>query len=270
MGVFNDFGETACADKIVMSKLMKLFSLFVLVIESTFVWAQQPLSACDTTQDWNERFYKNGQLALNGYYVYLDSSGYYDWTMFDFDPLIDSTKMERVQHRKWIEYFDKKWQPTDSSNQYYYCLCEFSGGYAKGKVYYFKKNGKLIQSALRYPNYSDEEFNGVRRIYYTKKDVIESIYYNRFTEDSLKGFYYNSSFYYTNGQLASYSLNDEFNNRYESLKYNKKGLCTYELKLNNVDHYTIKRRKRGRKVIEVREDKGIRTKTKMDTDTIDD
>ena len=242
---------------------MKFLICIMLLTLPLFSWSQQPLSEIDTIQDWQERFYKNGQLALNGYYVYRDSSGYYDWTIYDFDASIDSTKMERIQHGKWILYYDKKWQPTDSSNQYYYRLAEFRGGAKEGKVYYFKKNGKLIYNRSMSPNYDDTLFYGYRTINYTKNGTIESIYYNRYSEDSTKGFYYNRSFYYANGQLESYALIDDYNNRTEYLKYNKKGFCTSELKLNDIDHYTIKRRKRGRKVIEVRDDHGVRTKTKL-------
>lgn len=242
--------------------MMKLFVFFISMSVSTFVWSQQSISEIDTIQDWQERFYKNGQLALNGYYVYLDSSGYYDWTEYDYDASIDSTKMVRVKHGKWIEYYNKKKQPTDSSNQYYYRLDEFRGGATIGKLYCFKKNGKLAYSSLIYPKYEDSIFDGYRTIHYTQNGTIEFIKYSRFDRDSLRGFYYNSYFYYANGQLETHSLNDDFNNRYESLKYNKKGFCTYELKLNNLDHYTIKRRKRGRRVIEVREDHGVKTKTK--------
>jgi hypothetical protein len=217
------------------------------------------LKNIDTTFDFNERFYQNGKLTVTNTILYIDSVNIYSIDQIQSNQKIDTTQLERVQHRLWIEYYNKKWKPSDNSNYTYYRLGEYDYGFTVGKIYYFDKKGGVIKTALRYPYLNDTIFEGVRKISYLKGKVTW-VEYQRFTEDSLKGMYVNLTSYYPNGKIKAYSLSDDFNHDHHSLKYNKSGLCKYELKLNNTDSYLIKRKRKGKKEIIETKENGNRIK----------
>ncbi len=232
-----------------------LFSTLVFL-----VLGQQQLKDLDTTLDYKERFYENGQLITTNLwrYVYPNGKSIAAEDLY-LNPHMDTSKMEREPDGLWVEYFDEKWNPVDSSNYYYHILCEYNLGYTKGKVYYFKKD-EIMYTALRYPKLNDSIFNGFRKIVYNKGEILW-VEYSLFSEDSLQKKYYNMAYYFPNGQLKSHNLSDDHHYQYESTMYNKAGLCTYELKLNRNESYIIKRKRKGRKeIIDVRE-KGVFTKT---------
>lgn len=236
-----------------------LFSTFIFLL-----FGQQQLKDVDTAFDYQERFYRNGELKTINLWGYFDQHGI---SIAEVDipnnPHIDTSNMERVQIYLWIEYFDKKWIPCDSAEHSYYCLREYDDyGYIVGKSYYFRKNGEILYVMLRYPELNDSVFEGVRKIRYDKGKVTW-VDYELFLEDSLRGYYYNSTWYYPNGQLKLYGLSDDSLKQYETKKYSKAGYCTYELKHypNEGHSYTIKRKRKGRKEVIDQKVNGVRTKT---------
>lgn len=232
-----------------------LFSTFIFL-----VLGQQQLKDLDTTLDYKERFYKNGQLITTNLWRYVDPNGRAIAAEdILLNPQLDTSKMQREPHGLWVEYFDKKWNPIDSSNHYYRLLCQYNCGYTVGKVYYFKKD-EIMYTALRYPKLKDSVFDGFRKIVYEKGKILW-VEYSLFSDDSLKKKYYNMAYYYPTGQLKSHNLSDDHNYQYESTKYNRAGLCIYELKHNRKESYLIKRKRKGNKeIIDVREN-GVLTKT---------
>jgi hypothetical protein len=247
-----------------LSAIMKYQIIFLFSIPFCFLYGQEELKSIDTTFDFKERFYQNGKLTVTNTILYIDSVNTYTINQIQSNQKIDTTQLERVQHGLWIEYFNKKWNPSNSSNFYYYRLCEYQFGYTTGKIYYFNKKDDIIKTALRYPKMNDTIFEGVRKITYQKGKIIW-IEYNRFIEDSLKGLYVNLTSYYQDGKIKSYSLLDDFNYDHHTLKYNKTGLCKYELKLNKKDSFLIKRKRKGKKeIIETKENGNLIKIIKLD------
>lgn len=248
---------------------MKTFTtlFFFCLIFSLF--GQEQLKDIDTSFDYKERFYWKGKLMTTNTwrYVYLNGQPSIAVTNLPLNPGFDTTGMVREKDGLWVEYFDKKWNPVDSSNQYYRILAEYKVGYTQGKVYYFKKD-EIIYTGLRYPKLNGTVFNGSRKIIYNKGKV-EWVEYNLFREDSLRNKYYNSSCFFPNGELKCYSLSDDINYQYVTLKYNKSGICTYELRLNHNESCIIKRKRKGRKeIIDIKEN-GLFTKTvKVDGEVV--
>ena len=239
---------------------MKIITTLLFSTLVFLVFCQQQLKDLDTTLDYKERFYKNGQLITTNLWRYISPNGLSIAAEdISLNPQLDTSKMEREPHGLWVEYFDKKWNPVDSSNYYYRLLCQYNCGYTAGKVYYFQKD-EIMYIGLRYPKLKDSVFNGFRKTTYHKAKIL-SVEYSLFSDDSLKNKYYNMAYYYPNGQLKSYNLSDDHNYQYESTKYNKAGICTYELKHNRNESYLIKRKRNGRKeIIEARKN-GVLTKT---------
>lgn len=235
---------------------MRNLITIVLSISLSFVFGQESLSVIDTTFDYQERFYINNVLVVNNNTVYIDSINTYTFEQVQTDSVLDTNNLERVKNGLWIEYFDKKWNECESSKHYYYRLGEYDLGYTTGKIYYFNKKGEIVKTALRYPKVNDSIFEGVRKITYDK-GIITWVEYQRFTEDSLKGFYANLCSYYPNGKIKTYALVDDFNNNHHSLKYNKEGLCTYELRLNNKESFSVKRKRNGKKEIIQTKENGL-------------
>ncbi|MNU50423.1 hypothetical protein D3C71_393860 [compost metagenome] len=241
---------------------MKIVTAFLFSSLVFFTFCQQQLKDLDTTLDYKERFYKNEKLITTNLwrYVYPNTNGLSIAAEDIYlNPHLDTSKMEREQDGLWVEYFDKKWNEVDSSNYYYRILCEYDCGYTVGKVYYFRKN-EIMHTALRYPELNDSVFDGFRKIIYDK-GRISWVEYSFFSGDSLKNQYYNMASYFPDGQLKDYSLSDDHNYQYKSTRYNKAGLCIYELKLNRNESYIIKRKRKGRKeIIDIREN-GVFTRT---------
>lgn len=234
---------------------MKKLIAIAFFIPLSFLFGQESLSLIDTTFDYQERFYQNDQLIVTNTIVYIDFDYTNAYTVEQIQAnKIDTTHLKQIKHGLWIEFYDKKWRESDSSKYYYYRLKEYNLGYSTGKIYYFNKKKALVNVALAYPELGDSIFEGVRNITY-KKGIITWIQYNRFTEDSLKGLYVNLWGYYPDGSLKYYTISDDYNYNFHSLKYDTDGLCTYELKLNRNESYMIKRKRNGRKeIIEKRED----------------
>ncbi|WP_343631670.1 hypothetical protein [Fluviicola sp.] len=240
---------------------MKSITTFIFYLFIFWAFGQQQLKDIDTSFDYKERFYRKEKLITRNSWRYVRDNGQPSIGVNDLllNPGFDTTGMVREKDGLWCEYFDKSWNPTDSSHQYYQILCEYNCGLTEGKVYYFRKN-EIIYTGLRYPKLNDSIFNGSRRITYNNGKV-EWIEYKLFREDSLRSKYYNTSSFFPNGELKHYTLSDDINFQYVGLKYNKFGICTYELKLNHNESYTIKRKRKGRKeIIDVREN-GMFTKT---------
>jgi hypothetical protein len=117
-----------------------LFSFFICLL-----FGQLDLKSIDTTFDFKERFYKNDRLAVKNGILYIDSSNAYSINEIQSNLKIDTTLFERVQHGLWIEYFDKKWKPSDSSSYTYYRLGEYEFGFTIGKIYYLNKKDEVIK-----------------------------------------------------------------------------------------------------------------------------
>jgi hypothetical protein len=225
---------------------MKNLIAIVFSISLSFLFGQESLSAVDTTFDYQERFYENNKLIVTNTILYIDSINTYTLEQIQSNSKIDTNHLERVKNGLWIEYFDKKWNECDSSKYYYYRLGEYDFGYTTGKIYYFNKDREIVKTALRYPKMKDTIFEGVRKTTYDN-GTITWIEYQRFTEDSLKGLYVNLCNYYPNGKIKTYALSDDFNNNHHSLKYNKQGLCTYELRLNRNESFRVKKEEKRQK-----------------------
>nr|WP_294858401.1 hypothetical protein [uncultured Fluviicola sp.] len=241
---------------------------FITLIFSSLIFSifgQQLLKDIDTSFDYKERFYRKGKLITTNIWRYVYPNGQPSIAATDLalNPGFDTSQMVLEQDGLWVEYFDKKWNKADSSDYYYSILAEYNCGLTEGKVYYFRKN-EIIYTGFRFPKLNDSVFNGSRRVTYNKGKV-EWVEYNLFREDSLRNKYYNSSWFFPNGELKSYSLADDINHQYVTLKYNKAGICTYELRLNHHESYTIKRKRKGRKeIMDVRENGMFTTTVKVD------
>jgi hypothetical protein len=114
-----------------------------------------------------------------------------------------------------------------------------------------------------YPMLDEDEFQGYLIVKYSKSLLINSVEYKRFSDDTLAGMYINIAIYARNGQLRGYSLSDDENYRYHSIKMSKKGDCKYELVLTDTESFIRKRRRNGR--VEIFETKidGIRLRNKF-------
>jgi hypothetical protein len=234
-------------------KTLSTFIFFSLIFSG---FGQQQLKDIDTSFDYQERFYENGQLIAENSWrlVYPDGTPSIPLKDLYLNPDMDTSEMSLEQDGLWVEYYDKKWNEVDSSRFYYKVLREYDCGYTQGKSYYFKKN-ELMYTGLRYPKLNDSVFNGSRKIIYDKGNI-SWVEYRLFMEDSLRNKYYHSACYFPDGQLMSYNLSDDINYQYVVIRYNKAGLCTYELKLNHQEAYRIKRKRKGRKeIMEVRENR---------------
>ncbi|HTO36981.1 MAG TPA: hypothetical protein VL021_01045 [Brumimicrobium sp.] len=240
---------------------MKKLIHIAFFIPLSFLFGQENLSLNDTTFDYQERFFQNGELKVSNTIVYVDSKYTYAYTLEQVQSQnIDTTNLIRFKHGLWREFYDKKWRERDSSKYYYYSLTEYNFGYPTGNMYRFNKKKEIVNVALRYPELGDSIFEGIRHITY-HNGTISWIQYFRFSDDTLKGLYINLWGYYPDGSLKYYTISDDSNNNFYSVSYDAKGLCTYESKLNKNEAYIIKRKRNGRKeIIDKRED-GIRIKT---------
>lgn len=214
---------------------------FILILSSLQSWSQHQISDTDTTLDYKLRFYKNGILDLDGYYVYTldsasyfstDTARYYDFKTEDF--ALDSSKMYRLEHGKCISHYTYK-------KQKYYSLGEYKGGILRGKMYNFREDGTLYSTFKRYPRIKGLEFNGSQIIYYDKKDQhITKIEYILFNENQTQLFYWNKLYYSSNGKLSYYSYYDEKAGIQHIIDYTKKGEIKHET-LRNAQEYSDKK-----------------------------
>jgi hypothetical protein len=238
---------------------MKNIFTILFTFSILFLFGQENLKDIDTTLDYKKRFFNNDELIAPNNYMYINSSSYYTINQITSDPTIDTTILEKVEHGLWIQYFDKKRNASDSSNYYYYRLGEYDFGSVTGKIYYFKKNDEIVRFALQYPKIKDSIYNGVVEVKF-KKEKITWIEYQYFDEDkdSKKEPYLNLTKYYSNGEIKGYALTDNYNYKHEARKYNKKGLCFYELIIDKKGSYKIKRKQKGRKeIIEIHENEKL-------------
>jgi hypothetical protein len=230
--------------------LMKYMSILIFFCLSTDCFSQPELNP-DTTIDYYKRFYENGKLKTTNSILYTDGDRHY-YTKENIDDLIlkysfDTTGFSTVHNGLWIFYYDKKGNLSDSSNYTEYSLIEYDRGDIIGKAYSFKKGGTLDHFVVHYPLRNDTIFNGYKRTNFRKDGSLEFIEYSRFSDDSLRRFYYNTIWYHRNGTLQSYTLSDDLNYEHRVLKYKKNGFCYYELKVTKTESYLIKRKENRKK-----------------------
>jgi len=261
----------------------KTFLILFGVLLSLSVQSQHSLSETDTSINYQDIFYKDGKLDLDGYYVFVfdtieyysgDSLTYYDFQRFNYGPEIDSNKMFKLWHGKWkIDYEVEKGFIIKWKRKYHY-LGRYEGGYLQSKKYDFNDKGQLISTLKRYPKIKSETYQGTQLILYDKFGNISSIHYNRFISDEDLTFYWYDLYYDKNGNLTYYSLEDERRDISEHSKFNKQGELIEYYK-RTPDEWIDKKWSRNRKRLKVieynvgsktikkyRDDKLVKEKTK--------
>lgn len=208
---------------------IKFLTIIILTISPIICYSQVPLMELDTSIDYQEQFYFNGKLQLDSFYVFKDTNTntYYDLDHFTYPGTIDTTKMLKVRHGKWIFYFDKRKQESSKSQHEYYTLTEYSAGYSRNG-YIFRKDGSLYESFIKHPKIGDSIFNGIREISYDKKGRIKKVEYDLFKENKDNRGYINVTYYRKDGTMKEYILIDDYLDKHFSKKFNRKEEIIYD------------------------------------------
>lgn len=87
---------------------MKKLIHIAFFIPLSFLFGQENLSLNDTTFDYQERFFQNGELKVSNTIVYVDSKYTYAYTLEQVQSQnIDTTNLIRFKHGLWREFYDK-------------------------------------------------------------------------------------------------------------------------------------------------------------------
>lgn len=246
-----------------MKKIAFILALTALFI-AQFSFAQTQLSEINTTLDYKSRFFRNDTLITTNSIIYWDSLGMsYILDIPDYNSRQRYRPSNSVKQGLWVYYWDKKWRECDKSNAEFYQLFEYNYDTFVRKSYTFNRMNELLHSVEPYPIYEGEKFDGYLKIKY-EKGTINSAEYRLWDSDSLWYKYTNRTTYYANGNVRSYTLNDDINKRYHSMSFEEDGFCRGELKLDDLDWFNIqrKRTKKGIKEIHfLKDQKGNKIET---------
>ncbi len=211
---------------IVLLQLMFLFS--------QRATAQYQISETDTSLHYLSTFYNEGNLVLDGRYVYvLDSLNSFGGFIYEKAENYDSTRMQKVEEGKFMH------NRTDKKKDGYY-LTEYHLGDLVGKKYGFDRKGNLLLTMCRYPKINDSVFNGSQIIRYDKKQRVYSIEYILFKEDQTNSYYWNFLQYNKKGKLVYYVYDDEKLNIHITKKYNDEGELISDYLRTPVAFYDMK------------------------------
>jgi hypothetical protein len=243
-------------------------------------FAQQQIEELGETLVYKTRFYgSNTEVLLNTQLCYTDSivvdgkrvPQTFRFFVQNLDSSVQIDVDNCVKDGLWKEYFNRKWEPTDSSKYKYFTLKEYGCGVVYNRTYSFTKKGQLLSSFLAYPVLNGEEYDGIQRIDYYPNEKIKSVDYTTFSDDTTTTFYMNTTYYHENGTIRTYYIDDELNNFYESGTITEKGYCIEEHFRNGKIGFTRKE-KRNKEIITQTEDghlykiikkNGIEIKRKM-------
>lgn len=203
---------------------MKLLYVISFFLFTPIVYSQADLTSIDTTIDYSARFYQNGKLITPNSLIELDSNNRKSYRAES-----DTLLAEMVKSGRWIEYFDRKKEPSNEKHYKYYRLCEYYYGVLIGKSYYFKKDGTLIQTIQAYPKLNDTIFNGTVTITYDK-GKIAWVEYKLFRETASNLIYLNITSFYPNGNKKYFSFLDEYHSKTYWSHYSKNGLSKLEIR----------------------------------------
>jgi len=197
--------------------LIQLFCLF-----SQRTNAQHQIAETDTSLHYLSTFYNDGNLVLDGRYVYVhDTMNAPGMLVYENAENYDSTRMQKLEEGKFIR------NRADKKRKGYY-LVEYHLGDLVGKRYDFDRKGNLISTYGRYPKLKDSVFNGGQVIRYDKKQRISSIEYILFAEDQTNEYYWNYIAYNEDGNLVYYVYDNELADIRTTKKWNAKGELIYD------------------------------------------
>lgn len=228
--------------------MTKISLILLFIIFSWLARAQHEIIETDTTLNFKETFFTNGQLNVSPYYKYFDST----INMYRVVPKvllesniknIDTTKILLLREGTWRIDYQKK-------RKKYYYLAQYKDDELIGKRYDFDSKGRLISTFKRYPRVNDSIFNGSQIIEYDEKGWIKSIEYIQFNEDQTPLFYWNTLRYNKFGVLVHYSFTDESQNKTRFITYSNNGQIIKDYKRDETEWYDKKWNKKRTKMRE--------------------
>lgn len=234
-----------------MTKISLIFLFFVFSLSAS---AQHEIIETDTSLNYKDTFYTNGQLNVSSYYKYFDSTINMNRVvakdLFDSNiKNIDTSKIVLLKEGTWRIYYQKK------SKRYYY-LAHYKDDELIGKRYDFNSKGKLISTFARYPKIKDSIFNGSQIINYDKKGRITSIKYIKFIENQTNLFYWHYLIFNKSGKLKRFSLLDESKNKTRFITYSNDGQIIKDYKRDETEWYDKEWNKKRTKLKEEVHEKG--------------
>lgn len=152
----------------------------------------------------------------------------------------------------WVIYYDKDYKECQKSKHVYKRVVILKNGYSTHLQYLINNKNQLISVTENYPEIQpDSIFNGYKLMNYSHKRKVTTVSFYKFINNSVykKGSYSNFNTYYSNGQLKSYSLQDDITKTYETQEYDRNGFNTYTLKLNANESLKVQRKKRGQLIL---------------------
>lgn len=228
--------------------MTKILLIILFIIFSWFARAQHEIIETDTSLNYKETFYTNGQLNVSPYYKYFDSTINMKRVVAKdlFESNIknsDTSKIVLQREGTWRIDYQKKRKKC-------YYLAQYKDDELIGKRYDFNSKGRLISTLARYPIIKDSIFNGSQIINYDKKGRITSIKYIQFVEDQTNLFYWHYLRFNKSGKLIGFSLLDESKNKTRFITYSNDGQIIKDYKRDETEWYDKKWNKKRTKLRE--------------------
>lgn len=215
---------------------MKTFLIVISGLFSCLAIGQENLWDLDTTTDHTERFFKEGNLALEEYVSYFQSilvNGEQKKMKFSTPYEVIKARMDTsifqpdnmTKSGNWKEKLNKRGEPTEKKRFKTYRILEYRDDLIMGKMYEFDKKDRLIKMSIAYPTISDTVLNGLQIVKYDKEGMIEEI---QFTLFNVSFWDFTSEMeFYPNGAIEYWSIGDYSGMNQTSERYFENGDCRY-------------------------------------------